>query len=260
MPGRGSLGQRHWLPGSSRAGIRDRHRPGHQADVAGQHERGLSNISSPATGSLTVHYVHNDLLADHRGPRLPERRRRRGVFHRQPGQGARQRSSSRRSARRRVSRRRSRSGSTMRSSSALNKRFSKSWFVQRQLHAEPAVRQLRGIQSSDEIRTPTTGVSSPPPSSRTAAFPAGRQRQPRVGHRRAAVRLARATSTSGPPGDRSPARGEAVWRLPVPVRHAGRGVLLRRQRHADHDLRQYAQLRRRFDGRTDAATWGGRRC
>ena len=57
----------------------------------------------------------------------------------------------------------------------------------------------------------------------------GRERQPR---------------SAGQPGDGSSARLQAVRVVSVPVRHADRRQLLRRERHAAHDLRQHHQRHR----------------
>ena len=89
----------------------------------------------------------------------------------------------------------------------------------------------------------------------------GRQRQPRLGHRRDLLGFARQPRRPRPAADRSSARRQAVRLLHDAVRHAGRRVLLRRQRHAAHDLRRHRPTRRnvfvngRGDmGRTDVLT------
>jgi hypothetical protein len=105
---------------------------------------------------------------------------------------------------------------------------------QRQLRLQPPVwqlrrpRQLRRTEHADD--EPHVGDDAAAVGHHRAG---GQQRQPRVGPRRAGIRLARQPERVGAPGDGSPARGQAVRLVPAALRHAGGRVPLRRQRHAD---------------------------
>ena len=121
---------------------------------------------------------------------------------------------------------------------------------QRQPDDQPAVWQLR---RSGELRRDPDAHDGHLVGDRAAA---GGQHRParhcgraRVGPRRARMGLARQPGRPGTARDRSSGRGEVLRRLQAAVRHAGRRVRLRRQRHADehrgeHD-QHHSRLRQR---------------
>ena len=140
--------------------------------------------------------------------------------------------------RRRRSRRRSRSGSTTRSSSRSAAGSRTTGSAARSYVSAGSTATTPGLANSDEIRTPTTGASS---ATRAAA---GRQHRAR----RAATRTARwdldellwdshgNLDVLGRLATDRPHVVEALRLVQAAVRHAGRRVLLRRQRHAgQHD-------------------------
>ena len=134
---------------------------------------------------------------------------------------------------RRRSRRRSRSASTTRSSCRLTRRFSNNWFAQRELRVQPAVWQLRGLANSDEI-SDADDEHAPATTQQQAGSIArpGSSANRALGPRRGGVGRTRQPRRARPAGDGPPARREAVRLVHAAVRHAGRRVLLRRQRHA----------------------------
>ena len=117
-----------------------------------------------------------------------------------------------------------------------------------------------GLANSDEITTPTTNrhIGDGAAAGRQHRAP-GQQRQPRVGPRRARVGFARQPRRARPPGHRSAARREAVRLVHAAVRHAGRRVLLRRQRHAGQHVRCQTHQPASRCSWTAAATWAARR-
>ena len=102
---------------------------------------------------LTVHYIHNDLLRDDRGHRLPQRRGRRGLPDRQPRQaGHGDPVPDRRHAARAADA--AAEAPVRRARARLQPPVRQQLVLQRQLHAEPAVRQLRrsGVVRRDHAR------------------------------------------------------------------------------------------------------------
>ena len=218
------------------------------------------STSSAPTWSFGAHYVHNNLTRTIEDIGARRRERQRGLHHRQPRRGPGRRSSSRRARRRSASRCRSRSASTTRSSSRVNRRFSNNWFWSASYVYSRLYGNYSGLAASDEISTPTTGVTSA-----TAQQQAG------------------SIARQGGNANRAWDIDELFWdshgnldvlgRLATDrphvvklygsvhdaVRHAGRRVLLRRQRHAADHLRQHGQPDARCSS-TAAATWAGRRC
>ena len=230
--GPGSLGQRQRVFRDRRVPAFDTDRPGHQADEPGRPERRLGAPARARDMVFSATYVHNDLIRtiEDLGALVDGDE---VYFYANPGEGiATETPTSGRTAPFPTPKPKRQYDAL---ELVLNKRFSQRWFGGASYVLEPAVRQLRRHRRARMKSARRRPASAPPPrSSRTAAVPPRRQRQPRVGHRRAAVGQQRQSRRHGPPGDGSPARGEAVWRLRDPVRHAGRRVLLRRQRHADH--------------------------
>ena len=126
-----------------------------------------------------------------------------------------------------------------------NKRFANNWFFSANYTLSRLYGNYAGLASSDEITTPTTGGSSA-----TAQQQAGSIARPGGNTNRAWDLDELLWDSRGnlgaerTAGDRSSARRQALWRVRLPVRHAGRRVLLRRQRHAGLHLRDVDQQRR----------------
>ena len=189
MPGRDLWGSADRLPRPPRDRLRE-HRSRHQADVPGQHQR-RRRVPVEPDDSAQRPLRPQRPRPHHRGHGRARRRRQVYVIG-NPGEGHRRDLRRRRTRRRRTSRCRSRSGSTTRSSSASSRRFSKNWFGSANYTLSRLYGNYSGLADSDEILTPTTGVSV------GDGAAAGRQHRPRraatptaLGHRRAAVGFAR---------------------------------------------------------------------
>ena len=90
----------------------------------------------------------------------------------------------------------------------ISRRFANNWFGSANLTISRLYGNYAGLASSDEIRTPTTGVGGGGGSAAGGQhLPAGRQREPRLGPRRLDVRLARQSRRTRPPRHRSSGRG-----------------------------------------------------
>ncbi len=217
------------LPRPPRAVVPGRHRPGHRADDAGQHER------RPRVPAESQQHAHRALhpqrpARDDRGHRLPERAGRRGLPDRQPGQARHGDPVPDRRARRSGSRRRGRSASTTRSSSATTAASPDNWFFSANYTLSRLYGNYSGLASSDEI----THADHRTCTSATAQQQAGSIARPGGNVNRAWDLDELLWDSHGnldvarPPRDRPSARREAVWRVQPAVRHAGRRVLLRR--------------------------------
>ena len=96
MPGRGPVDDARQLPRPPRGVVRAADidpdiKPMRQSSFSAGTEYQLNRNSV-----FTVHYIHNDLLRDDRGPRRARRPGQRGLHHRQPRQRSRPRSRRRR--------------------------------------------------------------------------------------------------------------------------------------------------------------------
>ncbi len=143
-----------------------------------------------------------------------------------------------------------------------SRRFANNWFGSASYTYSRLYGNYAGLASSDEILTPTTNVGV---ADRTAAglqhLPTGRQREPGLGHRRAADRLPRWHTGRRPraAGHRPSARRQVLRRVFLPVRDANRGQPLRRQRHPNQH-RMSSPSTRPTSSWKAVATWAARRC
>ena len=132
----------------------------------------------------------------------------------------------------------------------ISRRFANRWFGSANLTISRLYGNYAGLASSDEILTPTTGVSS---CDCTAAgrfhVPAGRQRQPRVGFRRTTVRLTRHARRSRPSRNGSSGRCQVLWGVQHWPEYPDRRLCLCRERHPDDDVCQDRPQYGSFRGR-----------
>ena len=141
----------------------------------------------------------------------------------------------------------------------LERRFSKNWFGSANYTWSRLYGNYSGTANSDEIQTPTTGITSKNAQQQegTIARP-GQQRAHRLGHRRAAVGFARQSGCPRPAGHRPAARREAVWRVPVRHRHADSAPSSTAAAARRSARRSSDRIRTRRSS-TGAATWAARR-
>ena len=124
----------------------------------------------------------------------------------------------------------------------ISRRFSNNWFGSANLTISRLYGNYSGLANSDEITTPTTGTSSA-----TAQQQTGSIARPGTAAGRAWDLDELEWDSHGnldvrrPPGDRSSGRREVLRRVSAALRHAGRRLPLRRQRHADEHRGQHDQ-------------------
>ena len=187
---------------------------------------------------LGVHYVHNDLRRTIEDIGALDANGDEAYVIGNPGEFLSRIRGTVRSARRSDSRCRRRSASTMRLNSASRGGSANRWFFSGNYTYSRLYGNYPGISSSDEIRTPTTNITSPAAQQQLGnVFRQGGNAEPGVGHRLSELGLARNPRRPGQAGHRSSACGETLRVVSIPDRDAGWRVLLRWQRHADQHLR-----------------------
>ena len=195
------------LPRPPRAVVRRRHRSGHQADEAVELQRRQRVSRSAATACSRCTTSTTTCSRRSRTSASSTRRATRATSSATPASGAGRDPVPDRAARRPGSP----TPRPKRQYDALelgyNRRFADNWFFSANYTLSRLYGNYAGLASSDEITTPTTGGSVADGAAAGGQhLPPGRQREPRVGPRRAAVGLARQPRRPGPPGDRSSAR------------------------------------------------------
>ena len=141
----------------------------------------------------------------------------------------------------------------------VNRRFANNWFGSAQLRLQPPLRQLRRARELGRDPARRRRASPRRPRSSRRAASRGRAATPTArGTSTSCCGTRTATSTSlGRLATDRPHVVKLYGALHAAVRHAGRRLLLRRQRHADQHLREHDQPDAGVR-RTAAATWAAR--
>ncbi len=194
-------------------------RPGHQADVPGQHQRRHRVPARLRRWSSAPHYVHNNLGRTIEDIGAVDAFGNETYVIGNPGEGL---ATIQFAVRRHAARPAGAEAEApvRRARADAQQALLEQLLLERQLRPEPPVRQLlghrgeRGDQHADDWRRVGHGAAA---GGQHRA--ARRQRQPGLGHRRDLLGFARQPGRPRPSADGSPARREAVRRLPVAVRH-----------------------------------------